>query len=186
MSEILQVAYLGHPCLYQKAEAIKNFQNSMLQNFINSLDETCKYALGLGLAAPQVHHPFRLFIMAPKPSVLDQSVKEIPSFAVVNPEIINKSNEVDADWEACLSIPNYFGYVRRHRWVRVLYYDRHGEKHETTYIGKMARIFQHEHDHLDGLVFTDIIKPREIVHERQYRQMIDEAREKPRSASNND
>lgn len=103
---------------------------------------------GIGLAAPQVGHSLRLIVIATPGQ---------PT-AYVNPEIVKRSFRKVAMEEGCLSLPGVFGQVRRPEHIEVRYYDLAGTKHEESLASMVARIYQHEVDHLDGVLFTDRTK----------------------------
>jgi peptide deformylase len=92
--------------------------------------------------------------------------------AVINPMIIEASEEQEKDWEGCLSIPGIRGLVPRHKRVTVSFTNRNGGREERTFDGFAARIFQHEHDHIEGKVFLDRTCSKELVTEKEYQRMI--------------
>jgi peptide deformylase len=92
--------------------------------------------------------------------------------AMLNPELLWASNETDTGWEGCLSIPGIRGLVPRHRRIRVRYLTRAGDIREEKYEGFLARIFQHEFDHINGLVFIDRVDSRDLVTEKEYLRIV--------------
>jgi peptide deformylase len=93
--------------------------------------------------------------------------------AMLNPELLWASNETEAGWEGCLSVPGIRGIVRRNRRVRVRYLTRTGDIREEEYEGFLARIFQHELDHINGLVFLDrVADSRDLVTEKEYLRIV--------------
>ncbi len=96
---------------------------------------------------------------------------------VINPEIVERSAELVKGWEGCLSIPGIRGLVPRHRWIQVRYQTLQGEIVEREFVDFVARIFQHEHDHLEGIVFLDRLDSnRDIVTEKEYQKRLVERR----------
>jgi peptide deformylase len=114
---------------------------------------------GVGLAAPQVHENFQAMVMFPLDQREDGEKDEFPDpWILVNPEVTVLSKEPYGMWEGCLSLPDLKGYVERPSKVRVTALDRKGEKFDRVLEGFSAVIFQHEFDHLAGLLFVDKIK----------------------------
>lgn len=112
---------------------------------LDNLYETMVANDGIGIAAPQVGKNKRIAVV---------EVDEGDKFELINPEIIEAKGE-SIDVEGCLSIPHVYGTVKRADEVTVLYYDREGEEIEVTAFGYLARAFQHEIDHLDGVLFVE-------------------------------
>ena len=155
---LLEIIRLGHPTLRQKAEPVT--ANELLtddtQNLIDDMIETMRAANGVGLAATQVNVMKRIFVMEIKssnPRYPDH--EELPATAIINPEIISLSEETHEDWEGCLSIPDLRGMVPRSVSVELHGLDRNGNEIEAEAEGFVARIIQHETDHLNGVVFLD-------------------------------
>jgi peptide deformylase len=119
---------------------------------------------GVGLAAPQVHEPRRIFVAAldPQEDGVDED-KDPEPFALINPEITIVGTDVVEDWEGCLSIPDVRGRVPRAREIRVRAYDRHGDRLELHAHDFSARVIQHETDHLDGVLFFDRMRSFETL-----------------------
>lgn len=139
--------------LADKSGEVVDFRDPDFQRFIDDLIRCGEENMGVGIAAPQVGRSVRLFIMAPKPGPRYPDAPEAEPFAVINPEILRSYGDVQKAWEGCLSVPGYRGLVPRHETVDVAYLDRHGVRHEETFTGFIARIFQHEYDHLEGILY---------------------------------
>jgi peptide deformylase len=144
MLEILQD---GHPILREIAKPIES--NLYLEDLVDSMKETMDKADGVGLAAPQVGHSIRLFL------VLDVESMRIKTF--INPEIIELSEETCDFEEGCLSIKEVTGVVNRPERVKVKYQDLDMKEHIEEFDGYVARIILHEYDHLEGKLFTDYL-----------------------------
>ncbi len=153
--------------LRKKAIRVQSFDQKF-QTLVDDMVETMLEAPGVGLAAPQVAVSQRLVVVRLQDD--EESVKEFGDlagklFVVANPEIIKKSKEMVEGVEGCLSIPGYLGLVDRHESVVVTGQDRKGKPFRIKAAGWLARIFQHEIDHLDGRLYIDIAKkiwqPRE-------------------------
>jgi len=144
---------LPNPILRRKARTITRFDTA-LQTLIEDMIETLREAPGVGLAAPQVGVSDRLIVVEyPEDDEQEDSPKKL--FVVVNPEIKAASEESEPGIEGCLSIPNLHGEVDRSTEVTVVGQTRHGQSVKIKAKGWLARIFQHEIDHLNGIVFTD-------------------------------
>jgi len=173
MTEILQIAQLGNPILRQQAQNIKNVRDERIQKLIDNLISTVAQANGVGIAAPQVAQSYRLFIVASRPNPRYPNAPEMEPTAILNPRIIDHSDEVVKGWEGCLSIPGIRGLVPRYRAIEVEYTSRNGKLQRREFTDFVARIFQHENDHLDGIVFLDRLEStRDIITEQEYQQQI--------------
>jgi len=149
------IAQLGHAVLRQRAIEVENILADECQQLINQLMLAVSEAGGVGIAAPQIHHSVRIFIMCSKPNTRYPDAPLMVPTAIINPEILHYSNEKIKDWEGCLSVPSMRGLVPRHSQITVRYFDQQGIKQQQTLTGFIARIFQHELDHLNGLTFID-------------------------------
>ncbi len=159
---ILKVARMGHPVLRAKARALDRteMKGAAIQRLIDDMIETMNEYHGVGLAAPQVHEPLRLFVAA-----LDSGEDDKPGepIAIINPEITPVGGDVVEDWEGCLSIPDVRGRVPRAREIKVRAYDRRGDRIELHAHDFPARVIQHETDHLDGVLFFDRMRSFETL-----------------------
>jgi peptide deformylase len=147
-----------NPVLRKKAHKVTKFDDPKLQALIDDMVETLMDAPGVGLAAPQVAASQRVIVVRLPDD--EQSREEYGDdagilYEVVNPEIIRVSREMVDGVEACLSIPGYFGTVSRHEAVTVRGQDRQGKMIRIKARDWLARVFQHEIDHLDGILFID-------------------------------
>jgi len=175
MGKILEIAELGHPVLRQRASEVDNLNDAVFQTFIDDLIETCVDSNGVGIAAPQVYRSDRVFIIYSRPNVRYPNASEMGPLALINPKITSFSGEKVKDWEGCLSIPGIRGLVPRHKTISVKYQTTEGEEVENEFSDFTARIFQHELDHLDGIVFLDRIdSSRDLVTEKEYQNLVAE------------
>lgn len=164
---IREIITLKDPVLRKKARRVVDFKDKKLQLLIDDMIETMLDAPGVGLAAPQVAVSQRVIVVRLPDD--EESREEYGEMAgvlhvVINPEIIKTSREMVEGVEACLSIPGYFGSVDRHEMVVITGYDRHGKSIRIKAKDWLARVFQHEIDHLDGVLFID--KATEVWRER--------------------
>jgi peptide deformylase len=171
-AKILQVAQLGHPVIRQKAQPITNVLDIEIQELIDNLIATCKDFNGVGIAAPQVYESLRLFIVWSNPSARYPKAPKMQPTAIINPKILNKSKETAKDWEGCLSIPGIRALVLRPAKIEVEYTNRKGKIEKKKYSNFVARIFQHEFDHLEGIVFLDKTNSKDIITEKEYQILI--------------
>ncbi len=151
---------LDNPVLRKKAHRVTSF-DSKFQQLVDDMVETLLDAPGVGLAAPQVAVSQRLIVVRLPDD--EESREEYGDeagklFVVANPEIIKASKELVEGVEGCLSIPGYVGTVDRHEKVTVTGLDRRGKPLRVKAAGWLARVFQHEIDHLDGRLYIDIAK----------------------------
>ena len=149
---IREIVFIPDPVLRRKAHKITDFDKN-LQTLIDDMIDTLRDAPGVGLAAPQVGVSERLIVV----EYGDDEDESVPKklYVVVNPEIVQASEEKVEGVEACLSIPRVMGEVERNTDIVVKGQNRQGKPVKIKVNGWMARIFQHEIDHLDGVLFTD-------------------------------
>jgi peptide deformylase len=173
MAELLPVIQLGNQVLRQKASLIENIHDEQIQKLIDDLMATVAQANGVGIAAPQVAESKRLFIVASRPNPRYPNAPEMEPTAMINPKILGYSTEVVKGWEGCLSIPGIRGLVPRYEAIEVEYFDRNGKLQKQEFTDFVARIFQHEHDHLDGIVFLDRMESTlDIITEQEYQKQV--------------
>ncbi len=171
--KILEIAEMGNPVLRERAREVEDIHDPGVQSFIDDLIATGISANGVGIAAPQVDVPKRIFIISSRPNVRYPDAPLMEPEAVINPEIISCSDETVKDWEGCLSIPGIRGLVPRHTSVRVKYVSRDGRVEERELTDFIARIFQHEYDHLNGVLFLDRLESnRDIITDREYMKIL--------------
>lgn len=171
---ILQVAQLGHSVIREKCKPVKDISDPAVQELIDNLITTCKDANGVGIAAPQVYEPLRIFIVHSHPNPRYPKAPKMEPTAMIHPRIIRKSKTKKLDWEGCLSIPGIRALVPRHTSIEVEYMDRTGKIYKKKYTDFVARIFQHELDHLNGVVFLDRVKSKDIITEKEYQVLMRE------------
>ena len=158
------VVKLGHPALVRRAAPVTGEMRASgrLQALVESLKTTMAEQGGVGLAAPQINESLAVF-------VVEDSREPSKVHVLINPEIRKASSETDVDIEGCLSIPGVLAHVERPSAVDVAYEDETGRRIEAKWSGFMARVFQHEHDHLEGLTFFDrITSPAQLMMEEEF------------------
>lgn len=148
--QTLEITKLGNPILTKKGKKVEDIENKSIQVLIDQMVETLYSTNGVGLAAPQVGQSMQLFVMDTKPNNDKTEAK-----VVINPEITEKSQDLEADFDACLSVPGYVAITKRPKKIKVKYTDRDGQEVEEELESFEARVFQHEFDHLQGIVFLE-------------------------------
>ena len=148
---ILDIARMGTEVLKDRAQEVTNFDIDELTIIFNDMIETMIEANGIGLAAPQVFLPLRIVIFSVPES--RNNGNEIPLTKMINPIIKPKSENMDEDWESCLSVPGLAGIVPRWTNITYSYQDSDGTLRERDASGYHARVVQHECDHLDGILY---------------------------------
>jgi peptide deformylase len=156
---VREIVFVPDPVLRKKARTVTKFDEK-LQTLIDDMVETMRQAPGVGLAAPQVGELQRVIVVEYLENEEDEELEdaaEAPKklYTIVNPEITRRSTEVEVGTEGCLSVPGYNGEVERHLAVTVKGQNRYGQPVTLRLKDWTARIFQHEIDHLNGVLFTD-------------------------------
>lgn len=173
MGKVLEITELGNPVLRDRAEEVEDLHDSEIQHLVDDMIATAFEAKGVGIAAPQVAERKRVFIMLSHPNDRYPDAPEMEPTAIINPEIIFRSDEIVKDWEGCLSIPGIRGTVPRHKSIRARYFLRDGKQEEREFSDFLARIFQHEYDHINGVLFIDRLESnKDIVTEKEYQKLV--------------
>jgi peptide deformylase len=141
---ILKIARMGHPVLLGEADPVEDPTLPEIRRLIADMLETMDDAGGIGLAAPQVHVPLRLFVW--------RGSQGEPA-ALINPILTPAGEAIEVGWEGCLSIPGLRGCVPRWKRLGFAGLDLHGQPVAGEAEGLMARVMQHETDHLDGILY---------------------------------
>lgn len=154
---ILKVARIGNPVLRRAAEEIFRDQvaSAPIQKLIDDMIETMKEYDGVGLAAVQNHESKQIAVLEVEDNPRYPRKPRVPLSVLINPKLTPLSEEVEEDWEGCLSIPDLRGKVPRYTSIRVEAWDRHGKDLNFVATDFHARVIQHEWDHLHGKVFLD-------------------------------
>lgn len=152
---IYPITAYGDPVLRTKAKEIpQDFPE--LKKLVADMYDTMYHAHGVGLAAPQIGKGLRLFVIDSAPFEEDEEKKRLAvKKAFINPQLVNETGDEWAFEEGCLSIPGIREDVLRPANVAIRYFDEDWQPHEESYDGMVARIIQHEYDHIEGILFTD-------------------------------
>ncbi|MGR5063175.1 peptide deformylase [Photobacterium sp. DNB22_13_2] len=173
--EMLTIAQLGNPVLREHALPLSAGQYQDFAPFFNALQQKMLESNGVGIAAPQVSESIRAFIVASRPNPRYPDAPMMEPTLMLNPEIIWASDSMEKDWEGCLSIPGIRALVNRHTHIEVRYQTLEGKEVRTQMEGFIARIFQHELDHINGLVFLDRAEKADYYTEAEYLKLIAQA-----------
>lgn len=155
-----EIVTIGHPVLRERAREIgvDELADPSFQSLVDDLVETMRAAGGAGLAAPQVGASLRVFVVEVRDNPRYPYKPNMPLRVLVNPEVRALSEEQFEVVEGCLSIPDLRGRLRRSAEIEVAYTDRDGNRHVDVIRGLSAGTFQHEQDHLDGILFVDRVE----------------------------
>jgi peptide deformylase len=173
MPILRQIAQLGQPVLREAGKKIVEPLDAAVQMLIDDMLITAADANGVGIAAPQVFESLSLFIVSSNPNPRYPQAPMMEPTAMINPEILWVSDDIHKEWEGCLSIPGLRGLVPRHRKIGVRYMTRTGEVREEEYTDFLARVFQHEFDHIQGILFIDRIESTlDLITEKEYLRKV--------------
>ncbi len=169
---VRKIIRMGHPTLRKPARRLeaRELASPEIGRLVGDMIDTLADSGGIGLAAPQVDEPVRLAIIEIDggPSRYGE-IPAMPLTVFVNPTIEVVDPAAAGYWEGCLSVPGLRGFVERPQFVRVVYQDLDGKKHTLELKGFLATVFQHEFDHLDGVLYIDRMKdPTKLVFEEEY------------------
>lgn len=172
-SNDIKIAKLGEKVLRLKAQKVKNIKSEEIQKILSNMLTILKKSSGVGLAAPQISISKQIMIISSKPNTRYPNAPYMEDLVLINPKIIKTSNGKNKDWEGCLSIPGIRAKVPRYNKIEVKYKTINDEKKTIIFKDFVARIFQHEYDHLIGLAFIDRIETtKDIISEEVYFKTI--------------
>lgn len=172
--QLLQIALLGNPVLRKKVKTVTNIRDPKIQQLIDDLLVTVMDVNGVGISAPQIYQSLRIFIVASHPNPRYPNAPLMKPTPIINPKILSHNKKMEKGWEGCLSIPGLRGLIPRYTQVHVEYSDRKGKRMTRTFSDFIARIFQHEYDHLEGILFTDRMETnRDLISEKEYFRMLE-------------
>ena len=150
---IKQVLKMGESQLLEVASPVKAFNTSELEMLIQDMKDTMSALSGAGLAAPQIGVGLQVVIFGFKENQRYPDADEIPFTVLINPQLTPLSDEIEEDWEGCLSVPGLRGKVPRYTHLRYQGFDQHGQAIDRQVDGFHARVVQHECDHLQGILY---------------------------------
>lgn len=174
MTGVREIAQLGDQVLRQKAEAVVDVHDVETLQIIEAMQSTLATTSGVGIAAPQISESKRIIIMASRPTPRYPSAPLMEPTVMINPDFQALSELQEKDWEGCLSIPGIRALVPRYQEILVHYTDQQGCLVETKLSGFVARIFQHEVDHLEGKIYLDRVENNaDIYSESEFLKLIE-------------
>ena len=175
---IRKVARLGHPVLREPCRDLTRaeIRSPAMRRLVDDMRETMAEYEGIGLAAPQVHEPVRLAIIEFEEDDAERDLDERKtSFTVFNPTTTVLDPTPAGYWEGCLSVPGMRGFVERPRRVRVDYLDEAAKPARIVAEGFLSTVFQHELDHLDGVLYVDrLADPKLFAFNEEFNRYVAE------------
>ncbi|MHB8666988.1 MAG: peptide deformylase [Burkholderiales bacterium] len=150
---IREVLKMGDPRLLQQARALEQFDTPELHALIDDLRDTMAHLNGAGLAAPQIGVDLQVVVFGFEQNPRYPRAEEVPDTVLINPVLTPLSDDIEEDWEGCLSVPGLRGMVPRHTRLRYQGYDATGARIDRSVSGFHARVVQHECDHLLGILY---------------------------------
>lgn len=164
---ILPIYNAFHPILREKTKTIENIDEKII-NLIQDMFETMNFAEGIGLAANQVGVGLSILIVG---DIIEDGIVKHRAQPYINPQIVSYSDELSTFNEGCLSIPEFREVVERPKAIQIQFYDLDMKEHNEEVDGLLARVLQHEIDHLNGILFFDRLKPlrRTIAQSKLYK-----------------
>jgi len=173
MSEVRAIAQLGAEVLRLRAQEVQDINAPEMQEVINDLFASLASTNGVGLAAPQISSSWRMMIIASRPSERYPYAPEMEPTLMINPSFESLGDVREKDWEGCLSIPGIRAKVPRYTQIKVSYINVLGDAVTQDLEGFVARVFQHEYDHLDGLVYLDRVENnKDIISESEFLKLM--------------
>jgi peptide deformylase len=150
---IREVLRMGDPRLLQQAQPLERFDTPELRALLTDMRDTMTHLSGAGLAAPQIGVSLQVVIFGIEQNQRYPDAEEIPDTVLINPVLTPLSDELEEDWEGCLSLPGLRGMVPRHTRLRYRGFDEVGKSIDRSVSGFHARVVQHEVDHLVGILY---------------------------------
>jgi peptide deformylase len=150
---IREVLKMGDPRLLQQAQPVETFDTPELHALLADMRDTMAHLSGAGLAAPQIGVGLQVVIFGVGQNPRYPDAEEVPNTVLINPVLTPLSDELEEDWEGCLSVPGLRGMVPRHARLRYQGFDERGNPIDRSVSGFHARVVQHEVDHLMGILY---------------------------------
>ncbi|MGR9013083.1 MAG: peptide deformylase [Gammaproteobacteria bacterium] len=173
MIGVCEIAQLGDQILRQKAQIVSDVHDAEILQIIEAMQVTLASTSGVGIAAPQISRAKQIIIMASRPTPRYPSAPLMEPTVMINPGFRTLSEVKEKDWEGCLSIPGIRALVPRYKDIKIHYTDQQGDFVEAELSGFVARIFQHEFDHLEGKTYLDRVENNtDIFAESEFVKLI--------------
>ena len=172
-TKILTIAQIGNQVLRKKAKSLSFPLDKETLQLIEAMFATMIATNGVGIAAPQVSKSLQIIIVASRPNERYPYAPLMKPIVMINPEIIEKGDNVVTDWEGCLSVPNIRGLVPCSDSVTIKYQDVIGKSIMKKLTGFPARIVQHEVAHIQGFLFTDrVSSPKDLYSQSEFKKRL--------------
>jgi len=173
MPSIIKIAQLGAKVLRLQAQPITDVHSTETSELIKQLQDTLAATEGVGIAAPQISISKQVIIVASRPTLRYPLAPEMEPTVMINPSFTALSETKEKDWEGCLSIPSIRARVPRYKKIQVKYLDQLGTAVDVILEDFVARVFQHEFDHLQGKVYLDRLESNDDIYsESEYLLVI--------------
>lgn len=173
MNKTVAIAQLGDAMLRKLATPVVDFESEQLDEVIEQMLVTLSHSKGVGLAAPQIGSSVCVIVVASKPTSRYPDAPLMEPLVMINPSFKVVSSQQEKDWEGCLSISGIRALVPRYVDIEVSYKDVQAKAMVCQLSGFVARIFQHEYDHLQGMVYLDRVENnRDIISESEFFKLI--------------
>jgi len=169
MSEVREIAQLGATVLRLHAQPVVDVHSLETQHIITALRTTLASTEGVGIAAPQIGESKQIMIVASRPTARYPHAPFMPPTVMINPRFVALDEHKEKGWEGCLSVPSIRALVPRYTAIDIHYVNEQGEELTVQLTDFVARVFQHEFDHLVGKVFLDSVESnQDIIAESEY------------------
>ena len=170
---MIEILKIGDSRLRNQSQIVREPIEAQVLKLAQDLIQTAEQANGVGIAAPQIGKSWKIFVVASRPSIRYPHAPKMSPTAMINPVMLSHNDEVVKDWEGCLSVPDVRGLVPRYREIEVAYTDIAGKQQHQVLTDFVARIFQHELDHLNGVLFPDrVVSTEDLYTEAEYQELI--------------
>ena len=169
MTELRDIAQLGAKVLRLQAQIVTDVHSFETRQIIAALHTTLANTEGVGIAAPQISESLQIMIVASRPTVRYPTAPFMPPTVMINPHFQALTEHKEKGWEGCLSVPSIRALVPRYTAIKIHYVNEQGDEQVAELDGFVARVFQHEFDHLQGKVFLDSVESnQDIFAESEY------------------
>lgn len=173
MTEIRDIAQLGANVLRLQAQIVTDVHSDETRQIIAAMHATLANTQGVGIAAPQISESKQIMIVASRPTVRYPNAPFMPATVMINPRFQALTEEKEKGWEGCLSVPSIRALVPRYTAIKIHYLNEQGDEQTAELEGFVARVFQHEFDHLQGKVFLDSVETnQDIFAESEYLKLV--------------
>ena len=166
---IKKTTQVGNPVIRARAKVVKDIKSSVVQKIVKNLIDSMRFHGLVGMAAPQIGEGLRIFVTEIRPTAYRKDRKTETLRVFINPKIISASSSTSSGYEGCGSVAKagLFGSVKRAKNLVVEAYDENGNKFKLNANGLLARVVQHENDHINGRIFLDRMKNFKTIFERE-------------------